>query len=232
MNVDPILLGAVKKAAADYRAGALDQTAMKARAARVSELRRRSGVIERRKDQIRKIFAKHDRAMGRVVAALVAGKTLVAIDVGYTEACPIEEVGITTLDGDIATTVNYIVEGQESRRAGIPCIYGTTEVKPLDEVLRLTQAAYDAAGIGIFHAAHIDVAALGLDVSKTYYVDTCTMALRWHPESQSLDSLCDRYGISNDGAHNSGNDSRRTLEVLLAQAEDKTPPYFRFGGVI
>jgi hypothetical protein len=228
MNFQNALLQTLRTTALAYKAGDIPVETMRARAERLNDMRRRSGILERTKVSLRTEVQRLIRARDRSSAALAAGETLATFDVGYTDDGPMEEVGITVLSQKGIRTTNYIVWGFEARWHGIPHRFGDTVMMAADELRALAQETFDAAGLAVFHAAHVDLSKLGLSTGETYYADTASIARLWQPDTPSLDDLCAHYGIDNEGWHNSGNDSRRTLEVLMSQCMDKRPirPHF------
>jgi hypothetical protein len=228
MNFQDTLLQAIRASAAAYRAGSITPDEMRERAARINALRARSGDLERRKEAMRKDFARQLRALERARAAFAGPDPVVAIDVGYTGDGPMEEVGITSICEERIVTTNYIVAGYEAQRQGIPNLFGETRVLPEYALKALVQTTFDGAGLVVFHAAHCDLKLLGLDTSKTFYADTGNLARLWGEQNWSLDALCFLHGIDNEGWHNSANDSRRTLGVLMKQCYGSRPivPHF------
>lgn len=222
---DRFLMNALASAREAYASGAIDAEAMKAQAIRISGLRALSKKLDHQKSTRAKFLERSARHLGMIRDAV--DPVLVAIDVGFDKQTSIvEEVGVTVLRAGAFTTTNFIVEGYEERRSGIPCHLGETVVLPLKQIVERVQDAYDNADFCVFHSAANDVKLLGLDTSKTRYFDTSYLALRWYrSNSPKLVELCKRYGIDVAGAHNSGNDSRLTLQALHAMVHDSSSPY-------
>lgn len=221
MNFHELLGAEVKRTAAEYKAGRITIEQIRARQKRLSQLRSRSFNLERIKESARKTAGVFERALERLREALAEGGPIVAMDTGYTNDGPVEELGITIWENGETRTTNYLIpEVVESRT--YPCLYGDTQVVSRNHMLHIAQEAYKSARIAIFHSASVEIRKLELTQS-TFWTDTSFLGLVWYNDYPSLELLCQRYGIQTAFAHNSGNDSYRTLQVALSIVEDKRP---------
>lgn len=221
MNFLDMLGDEVKRTAAEYKAGRITVDQVRSRQTRLNSMRSRSRNLQRIKDGVREVNGRVDRALERLREALAEGGPIVAMDTGYTNDGPVEELGITIWENGETRTTNYLIpEVVESRT--YPCLYGDTQVVSRNHMLHIAQEAYKSARIAIFHSASVEIRKLELTQS-TFWTDTSFLGLVWYNDYPSLELLCQRYGIQTAFAHNSGNDSYRTLQVALSILEDKRP---------
>lgn len=222
MDVRPFLDIAIKSAARDYEAGLLRIDEMRDRAKRIGALKARAHRLQRFKRETLPIVSRALDDMSRTRLAVESGANLVAIDVGYREDGPADEIGITWWRAGRVETVNYVAEDRVLDRGDLVCLYGPTVPLPRERMLAVAREAYAGADIPVFHEAGSDLRKLVL-VADLRVVDTVRLGRLWYDWRPSLSELCVRYGIGTDHAHNSGNDSRRTMEVLLRLVRDVPP---------
>lgn len=221
MNFQNILGQEVKRTADEYKAGRITVDQIRVRQTRLSKLRTRSTNLERIKSSVRETNGRVDRALQRLRDALAEGGPIVAMDTGYTNDGPVEELGITVWENGETRTTNYLIPDVAESRT-YPCLYGDTQVVSRNHMIHIGQEAYKNAKIAIFHSASVEIRKLELTQS-TFWTDTSFLGLVWYSDYPSLELLCQRYGIKTAYAHNSGNDSYRTLQVALSILEDKSP---------
>lgn len=222
MNVLPFLETLVKRAALDYREGRLDLDGVEGRMRRLFAAKRKARGIERFKSHVRWRAVAAVEALERTRRAVAAGGVLVAIDVGFRDPAPADELGVTVWRDGVFETVNYVADDRSPFRSLSPCLYGPTEVVSREELLALAADAFAIGDVVAFHDQHCDVEKLALTPDDRI-ADTMRIGGFWFGRRPSLEDLCLRYGIPTEHAHNSGNDSRRTLEALLKLAGDEFP---------
>lgn len=153
---------------------------------------------------------------------MAGGGTLVALDVGFRDPGPADELGVTTWRDGAFETVNFVAVDRSPLRSVSPCLYGPTEVVEGSRLVEIAAEAFAKGDVVAFHDQRCDLEKLRLDPDPRI-ADTMRIGGFWFGRRPSLEDLCVRYGLSTEHAHNSGNDSRRTLEALLHLAEEEFP---------
>lgn len=222
MNVLPILDKAIKRTALDYEAGCIDRAGIETRMRRIFALKRKARTIERFKEVGRARVMTSLDALERTRKVVSEGGTVVAIDVGFRDPGFAEEVGVTTWSAGRLETVTYVDETRVAQRSDFPSLYGPTRALPYSELMAVGRQAFSDADIVVFHDQHCDLQKLELEPDARI-VDTMRIGRIWFRRKPSLADLCQRYGLPIEHAHNSGNDSRRTLEALFHLADDELP---------
>lgn len=153
-------------------------------------------------------------------------------EVGLSRTTTVGQFGVSLLPGE-SVNLHWVVEENESKRNGtfVPderhnFLHGVTETRPLAEIVSIIKVIFErlqATGRVVLtgHALSGDLKWLesaGLDLTSIIQIDTQKVWRSMEREDQprSLFWVCEEMGIPCAGLHNAGNDSKYTLDVILA----------------
>lgn len=239
MDVGPKINAALKRMRERYRNGEMSRDAVAAYVARARVLMQRHFYRRRQHLPTR---VDHDRAahdaLDRLEAIVRSKKgTIMAFDTGFRMSARdrLEEFGLTVwVDEDLGTQT-YVDEMilhrhpnaaervmLHERQRYVASRFGETKRVPGWKIKQFAKTAAEHASLIIFHQSDTDRELLELDLRPDQVIDTAEIGRVWTGSriTPSLEWLCERYGIDAQGAHNSGNDSRFTMEVALAMLND------------
>jgi DNA polymerase III epsilon subunit-like protein len=223
-----ILDRAINVARRQYNDGLITPERMQERAKYIGAVRSKHSRLTREAELRRKYLERTNRHLAEVRKGVSDCATFIAIDTGFNpDTMELQDLGVTTFCGEFVSTANYIVT--EYKDQYVPHLPADMQYAVMDAeaIRKQIQIAYDASDFVVFHAAHIDKEVLGLNTTKTRYFDTAFISHRYYQtDTPPLTELCNRYSIDTTKAHNSGVDSKLTMQVLFALANDERKPYF------